>query len=833
MSALTVLDRLRIFSLRDLFAHPVRHLVSIAVVTVCSALLVAVLGIYNSIVGSVDDLADDISGNVSLQVTGDSGGGVPAEFLSGIRRADGVKIAAPLVISTVPVNGRPALLLGVDASMGRVQSRLGQTILDQAAASSGALEGGGVLTGPAISAQPGQSLNVAGASTDVLLSLTGEVPERINGGRFVIAPMKFAQKVLGRDKSYDSILIVTDPGVSVDHVRAAVDSATERRVVTSEPLLRTAQSGTILTFLRNALLLCASLAVIVAVLLVFNTMNMAIIRRRAAFATMRAIGARRSEIVRYVCGEAVAIGTAGGLLGIPLGVAAGYLTISRLPAAIAQSVVARIAYHFPAYAVPVALVVSVSACVVAALGGVQVAGKVSPVEAVSRGDLRQMDEKPQPWRFPVGVASMILLVGSTACALFLDNGLVLVACAVFLLGGLGVCYAFAEVIVGAVAWTARRIGPPGAMAALVIERARGRIWVTTMVVVVAVSVGICASGALSNMVGTASTMSAPLQAIPLTVTSTGSDEIPAGATLPSDVEARIAQLPDVLRVIPTQYSSATLGGKHILLQGVSPGGSTVSFRTLDERSRGAVYQGDGVVISRQLAKELGIGKDEELVLPSPTGDRHVRVIAQVDYISVDAGLVVMSLDLLEAWYGRHGATALEVHLRPGADIARAQRTVADVVPAGLHVYRGQQLYDGAMGAVAQVGVLAVAIQLIVAIVVAVGVFTTLLLGTIERRREIAVFQAIGARREFIYRSVLAETTAIALVGGLLGTGIGLITQYIAVKVLSTSITVAIGYRPVLAFLAYPVMALAICAVGATGAILHIRRTSVIESLGDQ
>ena len=581
MSASATIDRLRVVSLRDLLSHPVRHGVSVAVVTVCSALLVAVFGIYGSIVGSVDQLAELISGDVSLQLTGGSSGDVPAELLPQVRRVDGVGVAAPIVLSTVPVDGERALLLGVDPSMAGIRSRLGRTIADEPSAPD-VFAAGELIVGPRIGGAPGATLDIAGHRQRVGLTVKGEAADQFNGGRFVIAPIAVAQRIIGHADAFDSILVTTKPRASADDVKAGIDAVTGGRVVTSEPLLRGAQNGTILTFLRDATLIATSLALVVAVILVFNTMNMAVIRRRATFATMRAIGARHREIVRYILGEAFIVGAIGGVIGVPLGVLAGYLAIRSLPAAFAQSIEASIGYHLPVYAIPVAIAAAVVACVIAALGGVRTSARFSPIETVGRADIRAMDEFTQPFRVLAGAVGGVLLVIATAGALLLDNILALFSCVVFIIAGLLLCYAFAQLLVDIVRLVAQRMPRVGPIASSVVARARGRVWVTTMVVVVAVAVGICASGALTNLVGTAATLAAPLKDVPLYVSVSGSNELPTGPVLAPEVQAAASQVPGVAEVVPLQFAYGTIGDQRILLGGTvqerSPSDSTTSIR---------------------------------------------------------------------------------------------------------------------------------------------------------------------------------------------------------------------------------------------------------------
>lgn len=71
---------------------------------------------------------------------------------------------------------------------------------------------------------------------------------------------------------------------------------------------------------------------------------------------------------------------------------------------------------------------------------------------------------------------------------------------------------------------------------------------------------------------------------------------------------------------------------------------------------------------------------------------------------------------------------------------------------------------GAMQAVAAVGLLAAAF----------GIVNTLLTAVYERRREIGILQAVGSTKRTLFASFMLESGLYGLIGGLLGTGIGLL-----------------------------------------------------------
>ena len=67
------------------------------------------------------------------------------------------------------------------------------------------------------------------------------------------------------------------------------------------------------------MLLVGSVALVVAMFIVFNTMNMAVVQRRPMIATLRALGAERGQLAKDLLLEVAILGLLGGCLGAPLG----------------------------------------------------------------------------------------------------------------------------------------------------------------------------------------------------------------------------------------------------------------------------------------------------------------------------------------------------------------------------------------------------------------------------------------------------------------------------------------------------------------------------------
>lgn len=823
--ARTALSRFRVLGLRDLRAHWVRTLVSTAVVAVAAGLLIAVLGTYGSLTGSVERLAVSIAGNADLEITGVTDSGFSATELDVVRAVPGVRAAVPMLRSTVTSGGGDVQLFGVDASIASLDSGLRDGIT---ANPSALATPDGVLVGSATGLRDGDTLTLDGTESTVVGTIDSAGSERIDGGNFVVAPLAAAQNITNRAGQIDSVFVLDDDGADPAAVKAAVNDAVAGRVAVNDTDFRADRANDALGLTRNATLMVSLISFVVAGFLVFNVMNMTIAKRRPTLALLRSIGGTRGTIVRDLLAEAAIIGAIGGAVGVPIGILMGRAAIGSLPPFLLQSFDARVEYVLPSFAIPVAVVACVAACVAASgLAAVQVY-RISPIEALSVGGGETRTERRLGSTLAAGAVGVVAVIGAWVFAATVEGQLALAAGAVFLFGVLALCIAGTEPIVKCAAELPRRWGGAGRLATATIERAPRRIWATVMTIVIAVAVSVGVSGALSDLTKSATASLSSLSRTDLYVSLQSPDAVPAGDTLDPAAVEQVRRTSGVSGVVEGQWAYATIGEQFVSIQAVADGSNAVSLSALTPDIRTRVLAGDGVAISRTLGTALGVTAGDSLELPTPTGVQPVRVLALVDYLNAAGGTMAISLDTMERFFDRPGATYLEVTV--DGDVSAVERTLVSELPRELNVYTGQEALDGASGSIAQAGALAVALQWIVGLVAAVALLNTLMLSVLERRRELGVLRAMGGNRGTLARMVLAEAVSVGIVGGLLGLAIGAALQYLSTFILGASTGIAITYAPGPSVLVYGLIALLLSLLGSIPPALHAARLTIVDAI---
>jgi len=820
-------SRLRLFSLRELTVHRRRTIASIAVMAVSAMYLVAVFGIFGSITGSVNRLADGVAGVAALEVSGITDAGFPEAITADVAAVPGVAAAAPMIRMSAQTPSGPVLLFGADAS----SAELGGALKDAVARPVKQLSQtpDGVQVGPAVGHGKGDKFQLGSGEVTVTDVLRGKQLTDLNGGQYVLAPLALAQNVTGRQGQLDSILITTKAGADRAAVRAAVADAVSGRAIVAPPSMRAARAGDGVKMMNYMALMGAVVALVVGAFLIYTTMTMAITQRRPVISILRAIGGRRTTIVRDMLAEAAILGVIGGAIGSGIGILLGRIAIGRLPPVLTQGLEARVEYWLPTYAIPAALATTVLTSVVASAMAARQVYKVSPIEALAPVGVSAADRVPRWLRIATGVGAVGVFAVSILIVLGRTGTIAIAAMSALFCAEIALGFALAGPIVKATAATARVFGAVGALAAATIERSPRRVWATVMTVLIAVVTTVVITGTNADMIRSARGIFASVADVDVWVSADSPDRYPTNA-LPQDLSKRVDRVPGVADITEGAYAFADVGGTRVMLDGFSPGTADALYRAVDERTRNDVLAGRGVVLTRNLGKTLDVRVGDQLRLQTPHGPHQVTVLALVPYFSTVIGTIGMDLGQMRAWFDRPAATTLQIAAAPGVDPKRLLQDVRRVVPAPIFVYDGGTALAGLEAPLRQSMFIANAVWIIVVLVATVALLNTLTLSVLERRREIGVLRAMGSSRRHTLQMVLAEAVGIGVVGGVLGLLFGLADQWLYSLVSADIMNFDVDFRPSPMALVFTVGAITISLLGSLPPARRAARQNIIEAI---
>jgi putative ABC transport system permease protein len=821
-------SRLRLFSLRELAVHRRRTIASIAVMAVSAMYLVAIFGIFGSITGSVNRLADGIAGIAALEVSGITDAGFPDTVTADVAAVPGVATAAPMIRTPASTASGPVLLFGADASSAALGGALKDAVRRPLAELSA--KPNGVQVGPGVGQAKGKTFQLGSGSVTVTQVLTDKQLAGLNGGHYVLAPLALAQNITGRRGQLDSILITTKPGAGLAAVRTAVTAAVHGRAVVAEPSMRATRAGDGVKLMNYMALMGAAVALVVGAFLIYTTMTMAINQRRPVISMLRAIGGRRVTIARDMLAEAAALGLVGGAIGSAIGILMGRVAIGRLPPVVTQGLEARIEYSLPGYAVPAALAATMLTSAAASAMAARQVYKVSPIEALAPVGVSAADFVPRWLRMASGVGAVTVFALSILIVVdrrgtFAFAAIFALFCAEIALG-----FALTLLIVKATAATARIFGSFGRLAAATIERSPRRVWATVMTVLIAVVTTVVITGTNADMIRSARAIFAPVAGVDVWVSADPPDSYAVDA-LPQGIAGKVAAVPGVRRVTEGAFGFAEVGGTRVMLDGFSAGTADPLYRALGEQVRNQVLAGRGVVLSQNLGKTLHVKVGDDLQLQTPHGPRRTAVLALVPYFSTVIGTVGIDLGRMRDWFDRPAATALQITGAAGVDPNRLLADVRHVVPPPNYVYDGRAALAGLEAPLHQSMFIANAVWIIVVCVAAVALFNTLTLSVLERRREIGVLRAMGSSRRFTLHMVLAEAAGIGVVGGVLGLLFGLTDQWLYSLVSGDMMNFNVDFRPSPMAPVFTIGALAISLLGSLPPARRAARLNIIDAVG--
>jgi ABC-type lipoprotein release transport system permease subunit len=221
-------------------------------------------------------------------------------------------------------------------------------------------------------------------------------------------------------------------------------------------------------------------------------------------------------------------------------------------------------------------------------------------------------------------------------------------------------------------------------------------------------------------------------------------------------------------------ASANYGGGFIAFDPEAEDEDTLSIMEgLEEGEIFATSRDQGIILGKRLAKNLGteMGKKVVYTLTDRNGEivsglARVSGIVRTGAPRLDAGLCLLPIDSLREVLGYEPDEALQVAVfiddqRKSAEVARR---LQDRVGPEVAALTWDQVQPDLAGFIAMKVSGAIFMEVLIAIIVAAGIFNTLFVSVMERLREFGIMMAIGFSPGSLFRLVMLESLWLGLVG---------------------------------------------------------------------
>jgi putative ABC transport system permease protein len=597
-------------------------------------------------------------------------------------------------------------------------------------------------------------------------------------GEFAAMDIAIAQEALGRFGRLDRIDVAVLPGEDPGRVEAAIRAALPGSFLVNRPGTRSEENQRMLRAFRWNLRVLSYISLVVGAFLIYNTIAVSVVRRRAEIGILRAVGAARATILWLFLGEALLLGAAGGALGVVLGRLLAGATVGL----ISGTVNALYTTSRPAAVVltggeaVAGMLIGLAAAFLSALSPAREAMGVAPTEAMARGAREHRGNLR--WRRGLAWAGVMaaLAAASSQAPPLGDNPAGGYVAALLAIAAMALA-APAAVL------AANRLGRPALArqaATLLAGRSLTASLSRTSVVVAALATAIAMMASVGIMVGSfretvALWLSVQLRAdlyVRPAGPSAAGDYPPLDAALPAIV-ARVPGVAavDEFRAVEMHFRGgrATLGGGNMEI--VRRFGR---LRFLRGENRDAILASlpgqDRAIVSEPFANRFGVRTGD--VLRVPIGERNALLtVAGIYYeYSSSQGYVMLDSSTFLKYVPGQPPTSLAVYLALGADSRRVQHEIQTrAAGLGAAVAPNAELRRNAIAIFDRTFAVTWALEAVAIVVAMLGAANSLLALVLDRRREFALLRYLGASEGQIRRMVLTE----AALAGALAIGLGL------------------------------------------------------------
>jgi putative ABC transport system permease protein len=689
---------------------------------------------------------------------------------------------------------------------------------------------------------PGDRMGIATHRGVVPVTVVGSYDfgsSDVGGTDVVSAQLDDLQAWFDRAGEVSAINVAADEGVSAEQLARRIQPVVPARVEVrtgTEAADETASeiNDQIGGFLTPALLAFAGAALLVGAFIIFNTFTITVAERTREFAMLRTLGATRRQILGAVSLEALVIGVTASLFGLGLGLlfAKG---IAQLFEAVGVGVPTG-GLELAPRTIALSLIVGIGVTQLAAVVPARRATRVPPIAALQRGEQELPARHRRLTRWVAALTAVLgvamLVAGLFASAPAASRLSTMALGVVFLFVGVALSARwFVRPLAGAIGWPLERLfAEPGLLARENAMRNPSRTATTAAALMVGlglvVFVAVFANGIKASFDATVTRV----VKADLIVRSDTMQPIPAAA---SEVVASSPELAASSSVLLDQVK--VNGKKSSVLTDVMNGVDTSTIAGLydidwvgpsDERVL-ADLRGTNVLIEEQFSKSHDVGVGDSFRIQTPTGGRaRLRAIGVYNDPQMLQGMIVPQSLFDEVSAARDPWIIFASTLSGVSDDRAKRRLESALAPFPVANVETQADYAEAETAALDQFVYLLYALLAMSVVISLfGIANSLFLSIHERTREFGLLRAVGATRSQVRQMVRYESVITAVIGGLLGTAIGVLFAFLVTSSLDD---LGLGFDPPLRQLG--IFLLLAVMVGVIAAVVPARRGARMQVL---
>ncbi len=627
-------------------------------------------------------------------------------------------------------------------------------------------------------------------------TVRGLIPDTAKvSGNAVVMDIGAAQQATGKTGRVDRILLKVPDQPGIDVWQQRVREALPNGLLVNPQGSQTNANRRMLTAFRWNLRILSYIALLVGAFLIYNTISVSVVRRRADIGTMRALGASRHMVLVAFLAEAAVFGAVGAAIAIPLGrlLATGAvrllgatvdaLYISSRPGSLALTT----------ESVVLAFVVGIGVAVVSALAPAREASMVPPTEAMARGR-REFNLRVERKRDAL-IALGLAICGGVAARLPAIDGKPLFGYLAAILLIAASALAIPTLVYGCTSVGSSMLRRTLGVEAMLASRSLGASLRRTSVLVGALSTAIAMMTSVGIMVGSfretvITWMDNELPA-DLYLRPAGGPAADQHPTMAADLADRIGRLPGVQNVSRFRAYEIEYQGLPVTLAGaeMSAGGHRGFSNFLSGRPPAAVARelaaGDAALVSEPFAYKHRVKAGDTLTLP--LGGKLVTFrIADIFYdYGNERGYILLDRATMLRYLPDAAPSNLAVYLKPGADLEAVREEVKGAAAhSDVLIFSNRDIRREAVRIFDQTFAITYALEAVAVIVAVMGVAGALMSIVIDRRRELGLLRILGATTAQIRKLILVEAGLIGILANIAGVALGIVLSLVLIFVIN-------------------------------------------------
>jgi putative ABC transport system permease protein len=314
----------RVLLLSQWREQPVRLSVTVLAIALGVALGAAVYLINAVALGEFSLAAKRLVGEPDIVVRGPREGFAEDLFVT-LARDPAVNLASPVLELEVALPGRHEALKVIGQDTFRAAAIQPALIGDMAGGSFDLLRPDGIFLSNSaaqqLGLQRGDRLPIIVGNAPKSLHVVGILSEATYGEALGVMDIASAQWVFEKIGRVNRIDLRLESAVDVDSFRTALRQRLPAGILAVAPQVERDRAVTATRAYRVNLNMLALVALLTGAFLVFSTQSLSVLRRRGSLGLLRALGVTRSQLQLALIGEGAAVGLAGSLAGIVLGLA--------------------------------------------------------------------------------------------------------------------------------------------------------------------------------------------------------------------------------------------------------------------------------------------------------------------------------------------------------------------------------------------------------------------------------------------------------------------------------------------------------------------------------